>query len=296
MILELNNINKSFGEKHVLKGISLRAESGKALGVLGRNGAGKTTAIRIVMGVFPQDKGEILINGKAIDRKAVNFGYLPEERGLYPKKIIIDQLVYFGMLKGMNRHDATKSVEYWLDRLGMSEYSKKKLDTLSKGNQQKIQLIVTLVSNPDIIILDEAFSGLDPVNAKLLEDVVKEELAKNKVVFFSSHQMNYIEEFCENVAILNQGNIVLNGNIHEIKRKYDRTKMVIVAQDLQNIKNNIEESSYIDKDKLIVQMKSENDKNMLLRQITSKNLDVDEVMVYEPSLNDIFVEYTEDNI
>ncbi len=296
MILELNNINKSFGEKHVLKGISLRAESGKALGVLGRNGAGKTTAIRIVMGVFPQDKGEILINGKAIDRKAVNFGYLPEERGLYPKKIIIDQLVYFGMLKGMNRHDATKSVEYWLDRLGMSEYSKKKLDTLSKGNQQKIQLIVTLVSNPDIIILDEPFSGLDPVNAKLLEDVVKEELAKNKVVFFSSHQMNYIEEFCENVAILNQGNIVLNGNIHEIKRKYDRTKMVIVAQDLQNIKNNIEESSYIDKDKLIVQMKSENDKNMLLRQITSKNLDVDEVMVYEPSLNDIFVEYTEDNI
>ncbi|NMD38837.1 MAG: ATP-binding cassette domain-containing protein [Christensenellaceae bacterium] len=296
MKLELKNINKSFGENHVLKGISLEATSGKALGVLGRNGAGKTTAIRIVMGVFPQDEGEIFIDGKPIDRKHINFGYLPEERGLYPKKIILDQLVYFAMLKGMNKTDAVKSVKHWLDRLNMSEYSNKKLETLSKGNQQKIQLIVTLVSDPDIIILDEPFSGLDPVNAKLLEDIVKEELAKNKLVFFSSHQMNYIEEFCENIAILNKGNIVLNGNIHEIKRNYDRSKLIIAAQNLENIKNNIDEESFIEKDNLIVQLKSEADKNKFLNQIVSKNLDVDEIKVFEPSLKDIFVEYTEESI
>ena len=195
MILELKNIDKSFGDKEVLKGVSFTAEGGKAFGLLGRNGAGKTTSIRILMNVFPANSGEVLIDGKPIDYGKIGIGYLPEERGLYPKKLIIDQLVYFAELKGMNTKDAVKAVDYWLDRLGMTEYRNKRLDTLSKGNQQKIQLITALAHDPDIVILDEPFSGLDPVNAMLLKDVVKEQIAKGKIVLFSSHQMSYIEEF-----------------------------------------------------------------------------------------------------
>ena len=148
MILELKDIWKSFGEKKVLKGVSFSAESGRAFGLLGRNGAGKTTSIRILMDVFAADSGEVLVDGKPIDYKSVGFGYLPEERGLYPKKKIIDQLVYFAELKGMRRSDAVRSVDGWLERLEMSEYRNKRLDTLSKGNQQKIQLITAVAHDP----------------------------------------------------------------------------------------------------------------------------------------------------
>ena len=212
MILELKNIEKSFGEKKVLTGVSFKAEGGKAFGLLGRNGAGKTTSIRILMDVFPANSGEVLIDGKPIDYSKVGIGYLPEERGLYPKKIIIDQLTYFAELKGMSRKEAVESIDYWLERLGMTEYRNKKLETLSKGNQQKIQLITALAHDPDIVILDEPFSGLDPVNAMLLKDVVKEQIAKGKIVLFSSHQMSYIEEFCDSIAILNNGVVALHGD------------------------------------------------------------------------------------
>ncbi len=161
------------------------------------------------MNVFSANSGEILLNGKQMDYNSVKFGYLPEERGLYPKKKIIDQLVYFAELKGMKKNDAVKAVDYWLERLSMQEYRNKRLDTLSKGNQQKIQLITALAHNPQIIILDEPFSGLDPVNAMLLKDVVKEEIEKGKIIFFSSHQMNYIEEFCNDIAILNNGMVAV---------------------------------------------------------------------------------------
>ena len=167
MKLELNNIEKSFGEKQVLKGVSLTAEGGKAFGLLGRNGAGKTTSIRILMNVFPANSGRVLLDGQPIDYRRVRFGYLPEERGLYPKKKIIDQLVYFAELKGMGHADAVRSVDKWLERLGMTEYRAKRLDTLSKGNQQKIQLITALAHDPQIVILDEPTSGLDPVDAML---------------------------------------------------------------------------------------------------------------------------------
>ena len=218
MLLELKNINKSFGEKEVLRNISFSAESGKAFGLLGRNGAGKTTTIRILMNVFAADSGEILIDGKPIDHKQISIGYLPEERGLYPKKIILDQLIYFAELRGMNRREATKSVDYWLERLGMSEYRNKRLDTLSKGNQQKIQLVTALAHDPHIVILDEPFSGLDPVNAMLLKDVVKEQIAKGKIVLFSSHQMSYIEEFCDSIAIINKGEIAISGELYDFGR------------------------------------------------------------------------------
>ena len=185
MILDFKEIHKSYGKKHVLKGISFSAASGSAFGLLGRNGAGKTTAIRILMNVLKADLGSVEINGKPIDYEQVSFGYLPEERGLYPKRKVKEQLIFFAMLKGMSKTNAAKSVDFWLHRFGMEKEAGQKLETLSKGNQQKIQFITTIAHDPDIIVLDEPFSGLDPVNASLLKEVVAEKIRADKLMKIS---------------------------------------------------------------------------------------------------------------
>lgn len=291
MLLELKNINKSFGEKEVLKGVSFACESGKAFGLLGRNGAGKTTAIRILMGVFPANGGEILLDGNPIDYNKIGLGYLPEERGLYPKKTVIDQLAYFAELKGMRHNDAVKSVDFWLERLDVCEYRNKKLNTLSKGNQQKIQLITALAHNPEIIILDEPFSGLDPVNAMQLKEVVKEQIAQDKIVLFSSHQMSYIEEFCDTVAILNAGKVVLSGDLYEIKRNYVRNRLVVRTEKSGQIIADFKNDCIVQEDgSFLLRLASPDDKQKIMETLV-KNYDIDEVKVFEPSLNDIFVEY-----
>ena len=296
MILELKNIDKSFGEKQVLKGVSFKAEGGRAFGLLGRNGAGKTTSIRILMNVFPANNGEVLIDGAPIDYDKIGIGYLPEERGLYPKKIIIDQLVYFAELKGMSAKEATNAVDYWLARLGMSEYRNKRLDTLSKGNQQKIQLITALAHDPDIVILDEPFSGLDPVNAMLLKDVVKEQIAKGKIVLFSSHQMSYIEEFCDSIAIINAGKVAISGDLHEIKRNYPRDRLVVSTRDGERIMADFGAICTVrDDGSLLIQLENPAEKQAMMKRL-AENYDIDEIRVFEPSLNDIFVEYAGEQI
>lgn len=294
MILELKNIEKSFGEKKVLTGVSFKAEGGKAFGLLGRNGAGKTTSIRILMDVFPANSGEVLIDGQPINYNKIGIGYLPEERGLYPKKIIIDQLTYFAELKGMSHKAAVQSIDYWLGRLGMTEYRNKRLDTLSKGNQQKIQLITALSHDPDIVILDEPFSGLDPVNAMLLKDVVKEQIAKGKIVLFSSHQMSYIEEFCDSIAILNNGVVALHGDLHDIKRDYPRDRLVVRTETPDAIKADFGSScTVMENGDLMIRLGSPSEKKTTMTRLV-ENYDIDEVKVFEPSLNDIFVEYAGD--
>ena len=294
MILELRNIEKSFGEKKVLTGVSFKAEGGKAFGLLGRNGAGKTTSIRILMDVFPANSGEVLMDGKPIDYRRVGIGYLPEERGLYPKKTIIDQLTYFAELKGMSHKAAVKSVDYWLERLGMMEYRNKRLDTLSKGNQQKIQLVTALAHDPDIVILDEPFSGLDPVNAMLLKDVVKEQISKGKIVLFSSHQMSYIEEFCDSIAILNAGKVALHGDLHDIKRDYPRDRLVVRTEYPEQIQTDFGTACKVmENGALLIQLSSPEEKKAVMSRLV-EHYDIDEVKVYEPSLNDIFVEYAGD--
>jgi ABC-2 type transport system ATP-binding protein len=296
MILELKNIDKSFGENKVLKGVSFKVEGGKAFGLLGRNGAGKTTTIRILMGVFPANSGEILVDGKKIDYKTVGMGYLPEERGLYPKKVIIDQLIYFAMLKGMGKKDAVKSIDYWLDRLGMMEYRNKKLDILSKGNQQKIQLITALAHDPEIIILDEPFSGLDPVNAMLLKDVVKEQIKKGKIVLFSSHQMSYIEEFCDSIAILKDGVVAISGDLHDIKRDYPRDRLLVRCEDPSKILDDFGSAcTKTGSGEMLIRLSDPSEKKAIMTRLV-ENYDIDEVKVFEPSLNDIFVEYAGENI
>ena len=296
MRLELKNIQKSFGEKQVLQGISFTAESGRAFGLLGRNGAGKTTTIRILMNVFPANGGEVLVDGEPINYNKIGFGYLPEERGLYPKKRIIDQLVYFAELKGMAHNAAVRSVDTWLEQLGMMQYRNKRLDTLSKGNQQKIQLITAIAHDPDIVILDEPFSGLDPVNAMLLESVVKEQIANGKVVLFSSHQMNYIEEFCDSIAILNGGKIVLTGELHDIKRNYVRDRLIVRSENRAPIFSHFGDAcTEQGNGSLLIKLKTPEEKQETMVWLT-ENCDIDEVKVFEPSLNDIFVEYAGEQI
>ena len=296
MELKLSNLEKSFGEKKVLHGISLKVESGSPFGFLGRNGAGKTTSIRIIMGVLLADSGEVTIDGKPIDRSKTRIGYLPEERGLYPKKVIMEQLIYFGVLKGMSRREAAESAKSILQRLDMGQYAKSRLETLSKGNQQKIQLAATLVAKPDIVILDEPFSGLDPVNALLLKDIIEELALQGKLVLLSSHQMNYIEELCPEIAILNGGNIVLSGRIRDIKRSYDRRRMVIDTPDPQLVANTIPWRSETSDGQVLVDLPELSDREALLKYLSSISTSVDCVKVFEPTLNDIFIQYTEDQV
>lgn len=296
MKLELRDLYKSFGEHQVLKGISLTAESGTAVGLLGRNGAGKTTTIRILMNVFPADKGEILLDGKPIDHKSVKIGYLPEERGLYPKKIIADQLLYFAELKGMKRTDARATIDSWLKRLGMSEYSNKRLDALSKGNQQKIQLVTALAHDPDILILDEPFSGLDPVNAELLKEVVRDEIKRGKIILFSSHQMNYIEEFCSEIAILNGGHIVLSGNLREIRHQMAGNELLVRSSMQEQILEYYGDRAVLTEDGAIRITLNDTSNCRREMQLLTTKWDVNEVRIFEPSLNDIFVQTTRDQI
>ena len=298
MKLEVKNIRKSFSGNEVLHGISFSVESGKALGLLGRNGAGKTTTIRILMDVFKCDSGEILIDGKPFIPKNHQIGYLPEERGLYPKKKVTEQIIYLASLRGISKKEAKENTLKWLKRLGIEEYANRKLDTLSKGNQQKVQLAQTLVCNPEIIVLDEPFSGLDPVNAQILKDVVNELIQNNKIVIFSSHQMSYVEEFCEDIAIINKGNIALSGNLKDIKKDFGKNRLILSASNysLEELKKICEEqltnlvSIYeVKKDFLVLELCENTSKNNLLKHILTTNIDIEKFAIYEPTLTDIFV-------
>ena len=303
MILSINNVTKSFGEKQVLNGVSFYAESGKAVGILGRNGAGKTTLIRIIMDVFGADSGSVTLDGNPINTKNVRIGYLPEERGLYPKKKIMEQLVYFAELQNVDKKVAVQNAETLLRRLGIEEYKNRRLDTLSKGNQQKVQLVATLIANPDIIILDEPFSGLDPVNASLLKDLVKELIFNGKLVLFSSHQMNYIEEFCDEILILNGGKIVLSGGIKEIKRSYARNIIEIKTDDIKTITDFLNNGNFdfikrvtCDKEKITITLIDDSYKDKLMETISQFGNLIDGFSVKEPTLNEIFVSFTEGQI
>lgn len=298
MKLEVKNIYKTFGENEVLHGVTFQVESGRALGLLGRNGAGKTTTIRILMDVFKANRGEILMDGKPFEPRKYQIGYLPEERGLYPKKTVIEQMIYLARLRGIPAKAAKENAVRWLKRLEVEEYENRKLETLSKGNQQKVQLASTLVCDPSIVILDEPFSGLDPVNSQILKDVVRELISANKIVIFSSHQMSYVEEFCENIAIINQGEVVLDGDLKEIKKEFGR-KCLILSADNYSIndlhqKCEREFSQFMQvvsqkKDFLVLQLNGETTKKDLLEHIMKSDIDIEHFGIYEPSLNDIFV-------
>ncbi len=298
MKIELKDITKSFGDKQVLHGISFEVQSGRALGLLGRNGAGKTTTIRILMDVFRANSGEVLLDGEKFNQRKHLIGYLPEERGLYPKKKVIEQMVYLGRIRGISKSEAVANSKKWLKRLGVLEYENAKLETLSKGNQQKVQLASTLVCDPDIVILDEPFSGLDPVNSRILQDVVMELIGQNKIVIFSSHQMSYVEEFCKDIVIINKGDVVLSGDLDNIKREFGKNQLVVSAvdktlDDLENIINehmsDILEITGRTKEELIIKNIADVSRKQILSKFISENIEIERFETYKPSLNDIFV-------
>lgn len=291
MGLIVKNVNKSFGDKHVVDNISFSLEEPGVFGLLGTNGAGKTTTIRMILGIIKKDSGEITWNGKAVTRGNVNFGYLPEERGLYPKSTIYDQLVYFANLKGLDKRAADMAVKMWLDKLNLMEYINSPAEKLSKGNQQKVQFITSMLHDPDLIVLDEPFSGLDPVNTEILSKIMKDLVKSGKYIIMSSHQMSVIEEFCSDLVILNRGKTVLSGNLKEIKDSYETNKVLIETTDnideiLKKLKVDV-----LDKndDEYLVSADAD-DRSKLLKELVKNNIDVKTFKVIKPTLHEIFIE------
>ncbi len=292
MGLELKDVCKNFGTKQAVKHLNLIINEPGVYGLLGTNGAGKTTTIRMILGIIKKTAGTITWNGKEVTRENVNFGYMPEERGVYPKTKIYDQLMYFAKLKGITSEEANEAIDYWLKRLQMEEYRDVLAEKLSKGNQQKIQFIIAVMNDPELIVLDEPFSGLDPVNTETLSEVMKELIAKGKYIIMSSHQMSSIEEFCTDLTILNRGDTVLQGNLEKIKNSYSSEKLELIVN--QNIDNFVKEENLEiieNKDNhYLIKQKDEKQGEELLKKLINSNIRITKFEMKKPTLNEIFIE------
>lgn len=293
MKLEIKNIHKNFGKSEILKGVSFEVINGKAMGFLGRNGAGKTTTIRIIMDVFKADSGEILIDGKPFSINDYKVGYLPEERGMYQETTLIDQLIYFGQLKGMTKTAAKEAGLKGLERMELSSYANKKLKTLSKGNQQKVQILQAVLNDPDIVMFDEPFSGLDPVNSLVLQDIIQEFIEKDRIVIFSSHQMTHVEKFCDDIAIIKNGKIMLKGDLDSIKAEKgkDMYRLVSDNYDISLLRTlpyvvDLKEN----KNELLITTREDYNSNELLKDLLDKNINIIKFEPYRPDLETIFIE------
>ena len=292
MGLKLENVSKKFIGKQAVDNISFEVDKPGVFGLLGTNGAGKTTTIRMLLGIIKKDTGEITWNGKKVERKNVNFGYLPEERGVYPKTKIYDQLLYFAKLKGMNKNDADEAIKKWAKVLKVEEYLPMPAEKLSKGNQQKIQFMTSIIHNPELIVLDEPFSGLDPVNTEILKSVIIELVKQGKYIIMSSHQMASIEEFCTDILILNKGKTVLQGNLKEIKDTYKANRIEIITD--RNIDDYIKEYNmnieFSKNNEYTIKIDSEENANKLLEKLVADKISITKFEIKKPTLNDIFIE------
>lgn len=321
MSLIVTNLSKKYGEKTALESLSFEMTKPGVYALLGTNGAGKTTAIRMMLNMLSKDSGEVLWNGKPLDTATCNIGYLAEERGLYPKYSLMDQLVYFAQLRGVSKSDAKERIAYWAKRLEVEEYlypnkaqgdtenvgaikkgrrkvtSKKKVnqpkkaDQLSKGNQQKIQFMTALISDPELIILDEPMSGLDPVNTDLFRTIIHEEIEKGKYLIMSSHQMATVEEFCTDIIILNKSKTILQGNLNEIKKSYGRINLSLKVE--QDISSYIKECGVTiiseKENEYELKVSGETQANVLLGMLIANGISVVRFDLREPSLHEIFV-------
>lgn len=292
MALDVSSVVKKFGEKTAVDNISFKIDKPGVFGLLGTNGAGKTTTIRMILGILEKDSGNIQWNSKPVTRESVKFGYLPEERGLYPKAKIVDQLSYFGKLRGMDGKSVKKVISYWFDRLKVSEYSNSTAEQLSKGNQQKIQLITALLHDPELIILDEPLSGLDPVNTDLFKSVIYELVEKGKFIIMSSHQMQSIEDYCQDLIILKNGETVLKGNLKQIKAGYGRTNLTVNCQDEIDALIKDQGINLISKTATGYEFKIKSDEEgyRLLEKMIASKIRLDKFEIREPSLHEIFIE------
>lgn len=298
MALIVKDLTKRFGEKVAVDRLGFEMTSPGVFGLIGTNGAGKTTTIRMILGIMRPDAGSSEWDGRAITRDSLSFGYMPEERGIYGKVKVLEQLVYFGMLRKMNKSDALASAMKWTDRLGIAEYRQMNADKLSKGNQQKVQLAATLIHDPQLIILDEPFSGLDPVNTELLRRVIGELIDAKKYIVMSSHQMTTVEEYCESIILLNRGKTVLEGNLREIKSGYGHTRLLVdTAEDTERIAAECGltlREKRADGTEYAVCGKAQADG--FLAALTAAGIFPTRYELREPSLNEIFIEKTEGSV
>ena len=292
MGLKLENVSKAFVGKQAVDNISFSVEKPGVFGLLGTNGAGKTTTIRMLLGIIKKDTGEITWNGKPVERKNVNFGYLPEERGVYPKTKIQDQLMYFAELKGMKKAEADAEIKKWAKVLKVEEYLPMPAEKLSKGNQQKIQFMTAIIHHPELIVLDEPFSGLDPVNTEILKNVIIDLVGQGKYIIMSSHQMASIEEFCTDILILNKGKTVLKGNLKGIKDTYPANRLEMITN--ENIDAYINELNmdieFSKNNEYSIKINSEEKAHQLLEKVIANRVLVEKFEIKKPTLNDIFIE------
>lgn len=295
MTIKFENLYKSYDDVEILHGISFVVEPGKPMAFLGRNGAGKTTTIRGFMDVFKFDSGEVLIDGKPFKVSDYKIGYLPEERGLYQKHKILDQLIYFSKLRGIDEKFAKKNILDLLEKVGLEKYANKKLETLSKGNQQKVQIVQALMNEPDLIILDEPFSGLDPVNSKILRDLVNDFSKAGKYLIFSSHQMGYVEEMCDDLTIIKDGSIVISDKIKNIKKEMGKGRIFLEAENMPGhelelyLKSQMPDFEYQRKDNgLIIDLQGSK-KEDFLQNLLDIQVGIKVFGAYEPSVYDIFI-------
>lgn len=237
-MLKLENVSKSYDKLKAVDNLSFTIKPGEIFGLLGVNGAGKTTTFRMIMGLLEPDSGTITLNNKSLDYESrEKIGFLTEERSLLTKLTVKEQVVYYGTLKGMQEKDILKKLDYWLDRFKVLEYKDKKIKELSKGNQQKIQFITSIIHEPDLLVLDEPFTGLDPINVEMFMEVIREFKEKGKMIIFSSHRMEHVELFCEKLVILKKGKVVLSGNLKDIKKDYQKKNIKIIGEvDINSLK------------------------------------------------------------
>ena len=295
-ILELNAVKKYFTDQKAVDEISFSIDSGNIFGLLGPNGAGKTTLIRMITGIFFPDSGEITFNGRKFNPidDVINIGYMPEERGLYKKMKIGEQAIYLARLKGMSRNDAFSSVKKWFVKLEMESWWNKKVEDLSKGMSQKLQFVTTVVHNPKLIILDEPFSGLDPVNANLIKEEIFS-LAKNgATIIFSTHRMEQVEEICDKIILINKGKKILDGSIKDIKQEFKENIFSIEGNIIpEHLMTSIFEVVGFQKGKLQVKLANDITNNQLLNFFINQNINIQSFNEVLPSLNDIFIKLVE---
>lgn len=292
MALTVEHLSKKFGEKVAVKDLSFEIPEPGIFAFLGTNGAGKSTSIRMILGMLAKDSGTVTWNGKPFSVMDERIGYLAEERGLYPKYNILEQMQYFGAIKGLSKKETNASIDYLFSRLKIDEYKKSKAEQLSKGNQQKVQLAAALMCNPEVIILDEPLSGLDPVNADLFKSIIREERDAGKYIIMSSHQMETIEEFCEDLVLLHHGEVVMQGNLNDIKKQRGRENLSVKADKpvgelaekcgLTLIEETPNGSDY--------KVKSEADAGAFLKAMLENGVNVIKFDLREPSLHELFVE------
>jgi len=291
-ILELRSVKKYFTEQKAVDDISFDIQKGSIFGLLGPNGAGKTTLIRMITGIFYPDEGSISFNGKLLNQgiHAASIGYMPEERGLYKKMKIGEQAVYLAQLKGMNKQEAMISIKKWFEKLEMESWWNKRVEDLSKGMSQKLQFVTTVLHQPELIILDEPFSGLDPVNANLIKEEIFNLAKQGATIIFSTHRMEQVEEICEQIVLVNKGKKVLDGSVNEIKQSYKEHLYKIGCTQLpEHFDTSRFEITSQAADHILLRMKTPGSTNDLLRSFIDSNIEIQSFQELLPTLNDIFI-------